>query len=455
MSPPEEASPEGTAPRPGTGRERPRSAAEPEGMGPAAGEPAGGPPEAAAAEMGSGRWGFLSAFHHRDYRLFWGGALVSNVGSWMQNVAQGWLVLELTDSAFMLGLVGFAGTLPMLLLPMVGGVYADRFDRKRVLLWANLALMTSAAILALLTWRGAVVIEHVLGLALMAGTAISLAAPAFQAFVHDLVGTRDLQNAIALNSTQFNLSRVVGPSIAGLTIGVIGLAGCFGLNAASYLATIGALLAIRAASRPVPNPPPLWQSVKEGIGYARERPRIQALLTLAALVSLLAMPYTTLLPIIARDTLGLDASGLGWLFAIGGTGAVFGALSVAFRDAMPRRGLWLLGAAFGTGVATLGLGLARDPVMAGAALIGISFTATSVVALSNTLLQELVDDHMRGRVMGMFGLAFMGTFPIANLLAGSVAAWLSASTALAFGGALLCVAVTGVALLRPRVREIE
>ena len=424
-------------------------------MGPAAAEPAGGPPEAAAAEMGRGRWGFLSAFRHRDYRYFWGGAFVSNIGSWMQNVAQGWLVLELTDSAFMLGLVGFAGTLPMLLLPMVGGVYADRFDRKRVLLWANLALMTSAALLALLTWTGVVVIEHVLALALMAGTAISLAAPAFQAFVHDLVGTRDLQNAIALNSTQFNLSRVVGPSIAGLTLGVIGLAGCFGLNALSYLAALGALVAIRAASRPVPNPPPLLEALKDGIGYARERPRIQALLTLAALISLLAMPYTTLLPIIARDTLGLDASGLGWLFAIGGTGAVFGALSVAFRDAMPRRGVWLLACAFGTGIATFGLGLARSPVVAGAALVGISFTATSVVALSNTLLQELVDDHMRGRVMGMFGLAFMGTFPIANLLAGSVAAWLSASTALAIGGALLAFAVVGVATFRPRVREIE
>lgn len=427
----------------------------PDGVGPAAGEPAGGPPEAVAAEPGAGPGGVLSAFRHRDYRLFWVGAFVSNVGSWMQNVAQGWLVLELTDSAFMLGLVGFAGTLPMLVLPLVGGVYADRFDRKRVLLWANLALMTSAVLLAFLTWSGVVTIEHVLGLALMAGTSISLAAPAFQAFVHDLVGTRDLQNAIALNSTQFNLSRVIGPSIAGLTLGVIGLAGCFGLNALSYVAALGSLLAIRAASRPVPNPPPMWQSLVEGVGYARARPRIQALLTLAALISLLAMPYTTLLPIVARDTLGLDASGLGWLFAIGGTGAVFGALSVAFRDRLPRRGPWLIGCAAGCGLSALGLGLSRAPVAAAISLVGISFTATSVIALSNTLLQELVDDAMRGRVMGMFGLAFMGTFPIANLLAGSVAAWLGASTTLAIGGGLLVVAVATIAWLRPRVRAIE
>lgn len=427
----------------------------PEAIGPAAGEPAGGPPEAAAAGVGEPRFAVLSAFRHRDYRLFWGGALISNVGSWMQNVAQGWLVLELTDSAFMLGLVGFAGTLPMLLLPLVGGVYADRFDRKRVLLYSNMGLMASAGTLAFLTSTGAVTIEHVLGLALVAGTAISLAAPAFQAFVHDLVGTRDLQNAIALNSTQFNLSRVLGPSIAGLTLGAIGLAGCFGLNALSYVAALGTLLAIRAASRPVPNPPPMWQSLVEGIGYARARPRIQALLTLAALISLLAMPYTTLLPIVARDTLGLDASGLGWLFAIGGTGAIFGALSVAFRDLLPRRGLWLLGCAAGGGIGTLGLGLARTPFVAGASLVVISFTATSVVALSNSLLQELVDDAMRGRVMGMYGLAFMGTFPIANLLAGSVAAWIGASGALTIGGAVLVVAVAAVATLRPRVRAIE
>jgi MFS family permease len=373
----------------------------------------------------------------------------------MQNVAQGWLVLELTDSAFMLGLVGFAGTLPWLILLLVGGVYADRLDRRRVLIRANVAMMVFAAALTVLTWTGVVRIWHVLAISLASGSAIALAAPAFQAFLHDLVDRRDLQNAIALNSAQFNLSRVVGPSIAGLTLGAIGLAGCFGINTLSYLAAIVALVLIRARSRPMPEPAPVWQSIVEGVGYVRERPRIRAILAIAALISALAMPYATLLPIVARDALGLDASGLGWLFAIGGVGAVAGAMSIAFPHALPRRGPWLLGCAIATGLATMALGLSRAPVAAAASLVGIGFFATSGVALSNTLLQELVDDAMRGRVLSMFGLAFMGTFPIANLLTGTMAGFTSASTTLAVTGALLAVIVGGIAVTRPRLRAIE
>ena len=410
-------------------------------------------PEPIAVEGGPDP--FWSAFRIRRYRIFWVGALVSNIGAWMQNVAQGWLVLELTDSAFMLGLVGFAGTLPWLILLLVGGVYADRLDRRRVLIRANVAMMVFATVLTALTWTGVVRIWHVLAISLASGSAIALAAPAFQAFLHDLVDRRDLQNAIALNSAQFNLSRIVGPSLAGLTLGAIGLAGCFAVNTLSYVAAIVALVLIRAGSRPGPAPAPVWQSIVEGVGYVRERPRIRAILAIAALISALAMPYATLLPIVARDALGLDASGLGWLFAIGGVGAVAGALSIAFRHALPRRGPWLLGCAIATGLATMALGLSRAPVAAGASLVGIGFFATSGVALSNTLLQELVDDAMRGRVLSMFGLAFMGTFPIANLLTGTMAGLTSASTTLAVTGALLAVIVGGIAVTRPRLRAIE
>jgi len=418
-------------------------------------DPAGGEaPVLPVAVAGAGH-PFWSAFRNPEYRVFWVGAFVSNIGAWMQNVAQGWLVLELTDSAFMLGLVGFAGTFPWLVLLLVGGVYADRVDRRRLLIRANIGMMMFAAVLTALTWTGAVQIWHVFVLSLGSGSAIALAAPAFQAFIHDLVDRRDLQNAIAMNSAQFNLSRVIGPSVAGLTLGAIGLAGCFGLNTISYLAAIVALMLIRAGSRPVPTRTPVWQSIAEGVGYVRERPRIRALLTIAALISLLAMPYSTLLPIVARDSLGLDAAGLGWLFAIGGVGAVGGAMSVAFRDALPRRGPWLLGCATGTGLCTFALGLTRSPVTAGAALVGIGFFATSAVALSNTLLQELVDDGMRGRVMSMFGLAFMGTFPVANLIAGSFAGLTSASTALAGTGGTLALAIVTMALTRPRLRALE
>ena len=420
------------------------------------GEPAGGDAASIAPPIArDGRLPFWSAFRNSEYRIFWAGALVSNIGAWMQNVAQGWLVLELTDSAFMLGLVGFAGTLPWLVLLLVGGVYADRLDRRRLLIRANVGMMAFAALLTVLTWTGVVRIWHVLVISLASGSAIALAAPAFQAFLHDLVERRDLQNAIALNSAQFNLSRVVGPSVAGLTLGVIGLAGCFGVNTLSYLAAIIALLLIRARPRALPARAPVWQSIVEGVGYVRERPRIRAILTIAALISLLAMPYSTLLPIVARDSLGLDASGLGWLFAIGGVGAVGGALSVAFRHLLPKRGPWLLGCAIATGLATMGLGFARAPTFAGVALVGIGFFATSGVALSNTLLQELVDDAMRGRVLSMFGLAFMGTFPIANLLAGTLAGLTSASVTLAITGGTLALVVVGMTLTRPRLRALE
>ena len=402
-----------------------------------------------------GKTPFWSAFRNPGYRTFWIGAFVSNIGAWMQNVAQGWLVLELTDSAFMLGLVGFAGSLPWLVLLLVGGVYADRLDRRRLLIRANLGMMACAAILTALTWTGAVQIWHVFVLSLASGSAIALAAPAFQAFLFDLVERRDLQNAIALNSAQFNLSRIVGPSVAGLTLGVIGLAGCFGVNTLSYLGAIAALMLIRVASRPVPDPAPVWDSIVEGFGYVRVRPRIQALLAIAALISLLAMPYATLLPIVVRDGLGLDASGLGWLFAVGGGGAVCGALSIAFPHLLPARGPWLLGCAIATGLATMTLGLARSPLAAAIALVAIGFSATSAVALTNTLLQELVDDAMRGRVLSMFGLAFMGTFPVANLLAGTLAGLTSASVTLAVTGALLAIVVGAIAWARPRLRALE
>ena len=406
-------------------------------------------------EAANGKTPFWSAFRNPGYRTFWIGAFVSNIGAWMQIVAQGWLVLELTDSAFMLGLVGFAGSLPWLMLLLVGGVYADRLDRRRLLIRANLGMMACAAVLTALTWTGAVRIWHVFALSLASGSAIALAAPAFQAFLHDLVGRRDLQNAIALNSAQFNLSRIVGPSLAGLTLGAIGVAGCFGVNTLSYLGAIVALMLIRVPSRPVPEPGPVWDSIVEGFGYVRARPRILALLSIAALISLLAMPYATLLPIVARDGLGLDASGLGWLFAVGGGGAVCGALSIAFGHLLPARGPWLLGCAIATGLATMTLGLARSPLVAAVALVAIGFSATSAVALTNTLLQELVDDAMRGRVLSMFGLAFMGTFPVANLLAGTLAGLTSASVTLAMTGALLAIVVAGIAWTRPRLRALE
>lgn len=399
--------------------------------------------------------GPLAAFHEPGFGIFWGGAFISNIGMWMQNVAQGWLVLELTDSAFMLGFVGFAGSLPMLILLLIGGVFADRVDRRGLLIFAMVAMMIFAGVLAVLTWTGVVTIWHIIVLSFLSGSGIAMAAPAYQAFVHDLVGRRHLQNAIALNSAQFNLSRVVGPSLAGLAIGPIGLAGCFAVNSASFLAAIAALVVIRVRHVTERVSKPVWQSLVEGVKYVHARPRVRILLALTALISILAMPYSTLLPIIARDVLGQDASGLGYLYAIGGVGAVGGALSLAARDLFRRRGLYLLVSVTVTGLATTLLGLSQTFTVAAVALVSISFTATSSIAMMNTLLQELVDDAMRGRVLSMYGLAFMGTFPIGNLLAGTVARVTSASTTMTMTGALLAVVGVWFVLTRGDLREIE
>jgi len=428
----------------------------PEGAPPEEARPAAVPPveQPSAAPVLAGHRPFV-AFSHPEFRRVWSGSFVSNIGSWMQTVAQGWLVLELTDSAFMLGVVGFAGTFPFLVLLLLGGVYADRVDRRRLLMGALSAMTVFAAILAVLTGLGTVRVWHIAVLAFLSGSSLALSAPAYQAFIHDLVGRRDLQSAIALNSAQFNLSRILGPSLAGLVLGALGLAACFALNAVSYLASIGALLTVRGTVRAAPPRNRMWESLLEGFAYLRQRPRVQSLLILTSLVSVLSMPYATLLPIVARDALGLDAAGLGYLFATGGVGAVAGALSLAIRGTFPRRGLYLLVCVAGAGLGTLGLGLARVPLMAGASLVGIGFFATSAVALTNTLLQELVHDEMRGRVLSMFGLAFMGTFPIGNLLAGTVAGAFSASFMLTVSGATLVAAVAAIGLSQPRLRALE
>jgi MFS family permease len=413
----------------------------------------GGEPPAATAAIAPRRP--FSAFRHPSFRIVWTGSFISNTGSWMQTVAQGWLVLELTDSAFMLGLVGFAGTLPMLILLLLGGVFADRVDRRRLLMIAISSMMAVAAILAMITYLEVVRTWHILVLALLLGSALALSAPAYQAFIHDLVGREDLQSGIALNSAQFNLSRVVGPSLAGLAVSAIGLAGCFAINAISYIASITALSLVRVAPRSAPVTMAVWESLLEGFSYVRQRPRVQALLVITMLLSVMAMPYATLLPIIARDALGLDAAGLGYLFAIGGIGAVSGAMSLAVRGRFARRGLYLLGCAAVSGLAVMTLGIAREPVVAGAALVGVGFAATSSIALTNTLLQELVHDEMRGRVLSMFGLAFMGTFPLGNLLAGTIAAATSASTTLALTGGVLFVSIAMIAVLTPRLRDLD
>lgn len=380
---------------------------------------------------------------------------MSSVGTWMHSVAQGWLVLELTDSPLLLGLTGFAGSLPMLLLLLVGGVFADRVDRRRLLIGLQLALASFALTLAILTVLGAVTIWHVLLLSLLTGTAFAFSATAYQAMVSDMVERRDLVNAIALNSTQFNLSRVVGPALTGAVVALGGLALCFFVNATSFLASIVALTRLRLASAAPPRAAPLWESFLEGVRYVRGRPRVRAILVSVAAISVFAMPYATMLPVFARDVLGLGPGGLGYLMAAAGVGAVTGALGLAARTPMRHRGWNVVGGVALTALGVLGFSLAKTFALVAGFLFVIGFAATSTVALCNSLVQELVTNAMRGRVMSMFGLAFMGTFPVGNLLAGAGAKVVGAPAGFTIAGALLLAVAVIVAWRSPRLRAFD
>ena len=272
---------------------------------------------------------------HRTYRVFWIGAFLSNVGTWMQVVAQGWLVLQLTNSAFWLGLDGFMATAPGFVLTLVGGVFADRIDRRRLLLYTQVVAGLAALGLAAVVATAVVNRWMVLGFSFVTGSCMALASPSYLALTYDLVGREDLANAIALNSTQFQLSRVVGPTLAGIAFRVFGLAGCFFANGISYVAVVTALWMVRteqsnAPEHVVKERPAFWRDIVEGLYYARNRPRVSALLLLAAINSFFGAPYFTLVPIYARDIFRLGETGLALMMGTSGCGAFVGALLVAY-----------------------------------------------------------------------------------------------------------------------------
>jgi MFS family permease len=340
----------------------------------------------------------------------------------------------------------------MLLLLLVGGVFADRVDRRRLLIGLQAALMSCAFTLATLTALGVVHVWHVLALSLLTGVAFAFSAPAYQSMISELVERKDLVNAIALNSTQFNLSRVIGPALTGGVVALGGLALCFYANAASFVAAIVALSSLRIERLSRPKPPGIWDSLLEGFAYVRGRPRVKAILLSVAAISVFAMPYATMLPIFARDRLALGPGGLGLLMSAAGVGAVTGALTLAARSPMPRRGLNVLGGVALTALGVLGFSVGRTFWVVAAFLFVIGFAATSTVALCNSLIQELVTDAMRGRVMSMFGLAFMGTLPFGNLLAGTASKLVGPPLAFTLSGALLLGSAAVIAWLSPRLR---
>jgi MFS family permease len=407
------------------------------------------------------RSGMFRALSYRNYRLFWTGAFLSNVGTWMQAVAQGWLVLKLTNSPFWLGLDAFVATAPGFLFTLLGGVFADLVDRRRLLLLTQVVAGIAALGLAILVWTNVVNRWMVLSFSFVTGCCMAMASPSYLAMTYDLVGREDLANAIALNSTQFQLSRIVGPSLAGLAFRVFGLAGCFFANAVSFIAVIVSLMMVRperhpqAAAHSVRDRRAIWRDLVEGFSYVRNRPRVSALLLLSAVNSLFGAPYFTMVPIYARDIFKLGETGLAVMMGTAGAGAFGGALLVTYLGDFRRKGWFVLGGSIVFGICITNFALTTNLTLSLIFLFGLGFALVVAVAITNTLLQKLVTDQMRGRVMSMFMMSFLGTMPIGSIIAGALSNQFGPQKTLAAGGIIVTTFATAVAILNKRLRELH
>ncbi|MGE0129581.1 MAG: MFS transporter [Blastocatellales bacterium] len=416
--------------------------------------------------------GTFRALRHHNYRLIWIGFFLSNIGTWMQTVAQGWLVRDLTASTALIGFVSFASSFPQLAFSLFGGAYADLFNRRKMLIATQTVHLFNAAALGalvlardLVPWEG-LSLWHVIAFTFASGVSSTLATPAFQALTLDLVGREDLPSAVALNSAQFNLSRIIGPTIGGLLFGVIGIAGCYFLNSASFLAVIGALWLLRLPPWRAPDDRDaraMWRQTVAGVRYVRNRPRVQALLGIATVISVCGLPYLIFLPVFARDVLNQEARGLAQLWAATGAGALLSALVMAYSlSNSRRRGLLLLIANIFFGLAVVAFALSRNFALSCLCLALVGGGMVSITITVNTLLQTLVRDEMRGRVMSMYALAFVGLPPVGSLLIGALADLIGwrwghhgAQWALALGGAMIALFAVGVMVIVPRVKELE
>jgi MFS family permease len=393
---------------------------------------------------------------HRNYRIYWFGQIGSLVGAWMQSVALPWLVLELGGSPLQLGTVLALMFAPSMFLAPIGGVLADRVDKRRVLMIVNAVAMLQAALLFGLAATGLVEIWHVYLLALLAGFVNAVEMPIRQAFAAELVPPEDLTNAIALNSTSFNLSRVIGPAVAGVTIAVFGVALNFGINALSYLSVlIGLWMLDGSTLRRVERPdrfPSIRSSLVEGVRYAIATPTVLWPLVLLGGMATFAMNFQTLLPLFTRDALDLDSGGYGALFAAMGAGSLVGSLILAFTTSQRPMLALILGGGGVFLLLELALGFVRSPLAAFPLVAGIGLASMLMVNTINVTIQNSVPDVLRGRVMSLYVMVFAGTAPIGGLLAGALAEGFGAAFAFSVG-ALMGVAV--LALVGWQLRKVR
>ena len=394
----------------------------------------------------------FSAFSERDYRRFWTAQFVSNLGSWMQAVAQGWLVYRLTDSPFLLGFVAFAASAPSIVLMLPGGVLADQVDRRRVIALSQWAQAGSALWLAVSIAVEQISVVQIICAALVVGIAQSFSAPAYQAMMLDLLDDRArLPNAIAMNSLQFNLSRAIGPLLAGIALSAWGAFACFFINAISFLPVIFVLGRTKKRQQLHDGTVPMLERLAEGFAYVRRDRIILLLLFAAAAGSLFGYPYMALMPVLARAQFADDAAGNGYLFGAIGAGALLGALALSMYT--PRRKLPpIVGtlAMFGAALACVPFAAGRTPlVLALLVLCGAGMVVS--LALTNTVVQQRTPDAMRGRVMSMYTFSWFAVTPFGNLMAGTLAEQRGINTALLVLGCALLVTATVVTICGARL----
>jgi MFS family permease len=413
---------------------------------------------AATPEPGAGGQGRAAAafraLKHRNFQLFFSGQIISLVGTWMQTVAQAWLIYRLTGSGTLLGWLGFVGQFPIFLLSPLAGLAADRWPRRRVVIATQTTSMILAFILAALTLGGRIgphrVTEstwEIISLATLLGVVNAFDVPARQSFLIEMVGREDLLNAIALNSSMFNGARVAGPAIAGALVVLVGEGWCFLLNGLSYLAVIAGLFMMRLGkTKPVHDGAAPLEKLREGIRFARHTKPIRALLELVAIVSFTALPYSVLMPIFAVKILHGGASAYGTLMGAVGVGAMFGALVLATRQELRGLGKIVAFAATGLGISLVLFGVSRWFWISFVILILSGFTMMMQFTATNTLIQSMVPDQLRGRVMSLYAMMFLGMSPIGSLLAGWAADRIGAPATVAIGGLASCLG--GIAFLR-------
>ena len=396
----------------------------------------------------------FKAFQYRDFRLMWIGACTSSIGTWMQIVAQGWLIYRLSHSAFLLALDQFLGGIPIFLFSLIGGVVADRVERRKILLGSQYVQMATAGLLTILVTTGLVHVWHILCLSFISGLAQAFGGPAYQALIPTLVEKDDMPNAIALNSIQFNVAVMVGPALAGQALARLGEKWCFGLNALSFLAPIISLSLISARFLPIKTTETMFASLKQGIRFARKQNSMEALILLAFCMTALAMPMRTYIPVFVKDIFHRGPETYGNLLALMGLGSIFGSLMIASAGNFKRKGRVALCALICLGAGISAFAFSKSVPLSGIILVLVGASMMAVFATVNSLVQLITTNEMRGRTMSVYNVAFRGGMPMGNLLSGWLVPIFSAPVVLGVNGFLLVLLALYFLLLQRRMAAL-